>query len=110
MNIINEQVGAVAVVRLEGSLDTNTSPVLQQHLTDLLDGGATRVLIDCAHTDYMSSAGLRVLLAVVKRLTAAGGSLRLCALNETVAEVFDISGFSSIFRILPSEAEALEGF
>jgi len=60
--------------------------------------------------DYISSAGLRVLLATAKKLKAIGGELRVCSLNEIVTEVFDISGFDLILTVLPSESEALDGF
>jgi anti-sigma B factor antagonist len=110
MNITTQEVGSVAVVRIEGHLDTNTSPEAQQHFDGLLKKGTSKILVDCEKVDFMSSAGLRVLLVTVKRLTAAGGSLRISGLNETVQEVFDISGFITIFAVFGTEAEALEGF
>ena len=60
--------------------------------------------------DYISSAGLRVLLAAAKQLKTTNGELRLCNLNEVVQEVFAISGFDMILPISESESEALEGF
>jgi anti-anti-sigma factor len=68
------------------------------------------LLVDFKALDYISSAGLRVLLATAKRLSSEGGSLRICHLNDTVREVFEISGFSTIFSVFDTEAEALEGF
>jgi stage II sporulation protein AA (anti-sigma F factor antagonist) len=58
----------------------------------------------------MSSSGLRVLLALAKELEEEGGVLRICNLNEVVQEVFEISGFNSILKVFPSEAEALASF
>jgi anti-anti-sigma factor len=110
MNIATKEVDSVAVVHIEGNLDTNTSPEAQQHLDELLEKGTSKILVDCEKVDYMSSAGLRVLLATVKRLTAAGGSLRISGLNETVQEVFEISGFSTIFAVFPNKDAALAGF
>ena len=60
--------------------------------------------------DYISSAGLRVLLAAAKQLKGIDGELRICSLNEVVREVFDISGFTTIFKVFGSESEALDGF
>ncbi|MEO8329077.1 MAG: STAS domain-containing protein, partial [Candidatus Nanopelagicales bacterium] len=57
--------------------------------------------------DYISSAGLRVLLGAAKKLRASGGTLGMFGLNQSVREVFDISGFSAILSVYPSEAEAL---
>jgi len=110
MNVTTQEIESVTVVRVQGSLDTNTSPEAQEYFDALLEKGASKVLVDCQKVDYVSSAGLRVLLATMKRLTAAGGSLRICALNETIQEVFDISGFSTILAVFATEAEALEGF
>jgi anti-sigma B factor antagonist len=60
--------------------------------------------------DFVSSAGLRILLATGKRLSGTGGSLRVCGLNETVNEVFEISGFSTILNVFAAETDALSGF
>ena len=100
----------VTVLRFEGNLDTNTAPEAQEQLDALMDQGATELLVDFESLDYISSAGLRVLLATAKKLRASSGKLHMCSLNETVTEVFDISGFSTIFSVFPSEAEALDAF
>ena len=110
MNISTRDAGGVAVVDVEGNLDTNTAPEAQQHLDALQDDGAQKILVNFTDLDYISSAGLRVLLATAKRMGAAGGSFRICGLNETVNEVFEISGFSMILNVFGSESEALEGF
>ena len=110
MRISTTESGAVTVVRFEGNLDTNTAQQAQAHFDELADGGAEKILVDFEKLDYVSSAGLRVLLATAKKLRTVGGSLRLCQLNETVAEVFEISGFSTIFGVFATESEALEGF
>jgi anti-anti-sigma factor len=110
MNITLEEVGPVSVLRFEGNLDTNTAPEAQEKFDQLADAGVGKILVDFAALDYISSAGLRVLLATAKRLSGAGGSLRICNLNDTVREVFEISGFSTIFSVFDTESEALEGF
>ena len=110
MNISVSVNGSVTVVGFEGNLDTNTAPEAQERLDELASEGVGKILVDFADLDYISSAGLRVLLATAKKLRGSGGNLRLCSLNETVAEVFEISGFSTIFAVFPSEVEALEGF
>jgi anti-anti-sigma factor len=100
----------VTVVAFVGNLDTNTSPQAQQKLDGLVADGSSRILVDFGSLDYLSSAGLRILLATAKKLRQAGGGLRFCGLNETVAEVFQISGFDRIFEIYGTEAEAMEDF
>ena len=110
MNIAVTEADGVTVLRFDGNLDTNTAPNAQEQLDALMDQGATKLLIDFESLDYISSAGLRVLLATAKKLRRSSGKLHMCSLNEMVTEVFDISGFSTIFSVFPSEAEALEAF
>ena len=112
MDITTRTQNGVTLVVFAGSLDSNTSPQAQQTLDEMLAAGARKVVIDCRALDYISSAGLRVLLGAAKRVggAGAGGALRLFGLNETVREVFDISGFSTILAIFATEADALKGF
>ena len=100
----------VAIMSFTGNLDTNTAPDAQLALDGIVDDGGQKIAVDFTGLDYISSAGLRVLLATAKRLTGAGGALRMFGLNDTVEEVFEISGFSTIFAVFGNEAEALEGF
>jgi len=110
MKLESNTIDTVAVVEMEGNLDTNTSVDAQEHINALIDDGAVKLLVDFAEVDFVSSAGLRVLLATAKRLGGSGGSLRICGLNEAVNEVFEISGFSTILDVFPSRDEALKGF
>ncbi len=100
----------VKVLAFEGSLDTQTSPDAQTQLTQLIEGGDRKILVNFEKLHYISSAGLRILLAAAKQLKTADGELRICDLNEVVKEVFDISGFSTIFKIFESETDALDSF
>jgi anti-sigma B factor antagonist len=110
MQITTREDNDVKIVTFEGNLDTNTSSDAQTTLSGLLTEGVQKILANCEKLDYISSAGLRVLLATAKQLNSAGGELRICSLNETVQEVFDISGFSTIFNVFATETEALNGF
>jgi anti-sigma B factor antagonist len=100
----------VKVLEFEGKLDTQTSPDAQEQMTELIEIGEKKFLVNFGKLDYISSAGLRVLLIAAKQLKSAGGELRICSLNEVVKEVFDISGFTTIFKVFGSESEALDGF
>jgi anti-anti-sigma factor len=101
---------SIAVMNLEGNLDTNTSPDVQKSLDELVDSGTLKILINFAKIDFVSSAGLRILLATAKRLDVEGGGLRLCFLNETVSEIFEMSGFDEILNVYATEDEAMQGF
>ena len=110
MQISVKTTNEVKVLAFEGRLDTQTSPDAQQQLTRLIEEGETKILVNLEKLDYISSAGLRVLLVVAKQLKTTDGELRICSLNEVVKEIFDISGFDMILPISASESEALEGF
>lgn len=98
----------ISVVALGGHLDTNTSPAAQEAFDGVVAGGARRIVVDCTSLEYISSAGLRVLLATVKQVERDRGAFHLFGLNESVREVFDISGFSMILKVFGTEAEAIE--
>ena len=109
MEIATRTQGGVTLVVIAGSLDSNTAPTAQQTLDGILSSGARKLALDCTALDYISSAGLRVLLGTAKRLNGAGGALRLFGLNETVREVFEISGFAAILAVFATEVDALQG-
>lgn len=108
MEITNERIGDAVVARFEGSLDTTTAPEALEHFDALVDADESVIIADFESVDFVSSAGLRVLLATAKRI-GPSGSLRLCGLNPSVREVFDVSGFSTIFAIFDDDSSALAG-
>ena len=110
MQISSEAMDSVTVVRLEGNLDPNTSSEVHDYVNKAIDDGAAKILVSLDKVDFVSSAGLRILLATGKRLGSTAGGLRICGLNETVTEIFEISGFSTILNVFPSETDALSGF
>lgn len=97
MNISKQLENDTLTVALQGRLDTTTAPQLEQELQSSLDG-VTALRFDFAELDYISSAGLRVLLTSQKRMNKQG-SMVVCHVNETIAEVFDITGFSDVLTI-----------
>ena len=110
MNISIEDRDDATVIRFAGNLDTSTAPAAEQRFNDLIEGGKRKLLVDFGPLDYISSAGLRVLLVTAKKLGAGGGKLRLCGLNDFVREVFDASGFSRILQVFDQKEDALRGF
>ena len=110
MEITTRDVNDVKVVKIEGELDTGSSTEAQQQLDQLREQGAKKILLDMTKLDFISSAGLRVLLATAQELKLDGGDLRVFGLNESVKEAFDISGFSTLLMVLDNEDKALSGF
>jgi anti-sigma B factor antagonist len=110
MKIHTRDQNDVKIVIFEGELDTNTSPEAETHLNGLRAGGAQKILLNFETLDFISSAGLRVLLANAQELKTTGGGLRVCCLNPDVKEVFDISGFSTLLMVFETEDQGLSGF
>ena len=108
MNFTTENIDGTTVVRLAGDLDTNSSTGAQNPIEEFLDGGATDMLVNLKEVGFVSSAGLRILLAAAKKLNRVDGKLRISDLNETVLEVFEISGFITILKVFPTEEAALQ--
>lgn len=107
MEIRTRQNGDISIIDFTGKLETGTSPAAEAAINELLDSGSTRIIINLAETDYVSSSGLRVLLVTAKKISAVSGKLKICQPNEVVNEILDISGFSTILDVCSSESEAL---
>ena len=97
MVINKQQTGSSLNIALEGRLDTTTAPQLETELKQSLSG-VTELVMDFTALDYISSAGLRVLLAAQKTMNKQG-SMKIIHVNETVSEVFEVTGFSDILTI-----------
>ncbi len=99
----------VVVLEIQGRLDAGSSPSLESKIVSLIDGGGKNFILDFSGLEYISSAGLRVLLVAAKKTKSVEGKLALAVLTEPVKEVFDIAGFTGIFAIYPSVDEAAKG-
>ena len=97
LEITNRKEGAELEVALKGRLDTTTSPELEQFLKDQLTG-VSELDFDLQNLEYISSAGLRVLLSAHKTMAKQGG-MKIRHANEVVMEVFEVTGFTDILNI-----------
>ena len=97
MNISKKMDGTNLIICLEGRLDTTTAPQLEAELKESMASASTLTL-DFSKLDYISSAGLRVLLSAHKAMNAKGG-MKITNANEIVHEVFEVTGFSDILNI-----------
>ena len=97
MEIKKELNGEELKVTVSGRLDTTTAPTLEEELKESLDG-VKDLVIDFKDLEYISSAGLRVLL-VLQRIMSKQGTMRVIDVNETVMEIFEVTGFSDILTI-----------
>ena len=95
MEITSREEGNRTVVTLVGRLDTNTSPQLEQFAADLFDNGKNEILVDMEKCDFVSSAGLRVIVAMQKRVMNEG-SLAFRGVQPDVMDVFEMTGFAKL--------------
>ena len=97
MNIIKERNGSEMKLALEGRLDTLTAPKLEDCLNAEFPG-LTDLVFDMKDIEYVSSAGLRVLLMAQKKMNAQGG-MKVVNVNDTVMEIFELTGFADLLNI-----------
>jgi stage II sporulation protein AA (anti-sigma F factor antagonist) len=107
MELVEEVQGRVVVVTARGRLDGSTSQAFGARLETLAAKSEPRLVVDCSGIDFVSSAGLRVVLSVLKRVKAAGGMFALCAVQPPVREVLDITGFMGMLDVHSGRAEAV---
>lgn len=95
MEIIRGEEGNRVLVELVGRLDTNTSPELEKFANDLFEAGENDILVDMAKCDFVSSAGLRVIVAMQKHVMT-NGSLAFRNVSPDVMDVFEMTGFAKL--------------
>lgn len=102
-----EQVDDVQVVHATGRIDTSTADRFDARMQQVVTPDAARLVLDLAHVNYVSSAGLRSLLSLLKRVKALGGSLVLAAVHHRVVDILEIAGFTPLFALAATPDEAL---
>ena len=107
MDINTKKEKGIPVVSVKGRIDAVTAPEFEKSLSEIITSGEKTVLINLENLEYISSAGLRSILATAKRLKSENGKMLFTGLKGPVEEVFKISGFYSIFTIFESEGAAL---
>jgi len=108
MDITETKHDDYSVFSLNGRLDSNTATGFEQKLFECIENGTQRLILDFQDLDYISSAGLRVILKATKNLKSAEGKLVLCSMQDYVKEVFEISGFDSFLPIEASLDDAVK--
>lgn len=99
---------AAIVIYVDGDLTTNTSPDVEAEILEVLEGESKHVVINVEKVNFIASTGLRVILALGKRLSGQGLKLTVCSMNPSTRSVFEMSGFAKLFPTYANEAEALE--
>ena len=108
MEITQKEENGIVSVEIKGRLDADSSAEAENVVKDALGGETKRLLFNLEGLEYLSSAGLRVLLSAAKEMRRRDGKIVLCALNEFVKEIFEVSGFQSLIPIADSVESGIE--
>jgi anti-anti-sigma factor len=108
MNIVFSNEHEINIAKLSGRIDTTNSDEVQNELLGKISSGVTKLAIDFSGVTYISSAGLRAILSSVKEITKKEGKLAIFAMQDSIKDVFDMSGFSAIMNILPDYDATIE--
>jgi anti-sigma B factor antagonist len=107
MKVAVSQEGGISVISIEGSVDGKTAPLVKQEINPVLEP-AKSVILDLSKVDYLSSAGLRLLLLIYREFSAKQGKLILLGVSEDIQTVMSHTGFLNFFTLASSMAEALQ--
>ncbi len=110
MKVTSSQSGDTVVASVTGRVDSVNATAFEQELSKAMEGGSSRLVVDCGDLSYISSAGLRILLLAVKKTRAQGGGVALCRVQDHVREVLEVSGFTRIMTVRDTLDQALDSF
>ena len=108
MDLSKEKINDFLVLSIDGRIDTNNFNEFELVINQIFDSGEKNLIFNCSGLNYISSSGLRIFLIAQKKVNAVNGKLHLCAMQPVIKEIFDISGFSTIFKIFDTQEEALQ--
>ncbi|MDX1995632.1 MAG: STAS domain-containing protein [bacterium] len=104
------RLNTVTLVEVKGRVDSMNANQLGEALSGEIDGGNIQVVLDLAQVDYMSSAGLREIVAALKKVKRATGDMRIAQPSERVREVLEMAGLDTIFQIFDSKDGAVQSY
>jgi len=110
LTVETRQLGDVTLLYPRGLINAHTVRLFEGELNKSLDQGHFKIVLNCAGLAYIASAGLGALMGAIEEIRAKGGDLRLTDLNQAVLNIFEILGFHHLYRIYPSEMEAVMSF
>jgi len=110
MEIVEKKLGSVNVLSLSGRLDAYCATEVEKKMDSLIEAGQPCLVIDLDKLEYISSSGLRVFLAALKKTRKQQGDIKLACMKPFIKEVFDIAGFSQLFNIFDTQEAAVSAF
>ncbi len=96
------------ILRVSGRIDAATAPLLERKIEEQMEAKHLRLLLDLSGVDYLSSAGMRLLLAATKKMKAREGVLAMSGIVDEVMEIIKMAGFERILNLYPNEKQALD--
>lgn len=106
--VTHRSTDAAVVIYVDGDLTTNTSPDVEAEILELMKNEGKHVVINVEKVNFIASTGLRVILALGKKLSGKGMKLIVCSMNPSTRSVFEMSGFTKLFPIYSNEEDALK--
>ncbi len=110
VSIKEETSGDILILRMNGRLDAVSSPAAERKVFDYVNKEQHKILFDFSGVDYLSSAGMRMLLSVAKKLKTLSGKLVICGLTTNVMDVLKMSGFDHVLDLAGSQEDGLRKF
>jgi anti-sigma B factor antagonist len=107
MEIHQQNIDDIYIIGVTGRIDATNSKDIETVLNNLLDQNKSKIIVDLSGVEYISSVGLRVFLAALKKQKQTKGYLKLAGLQPFVLEVFEVTGFAKLFSIYPNQRDAL---
>ena len=102
--------GEISVLSLTGYLDAHTAPEFERAIQHSIEVGRFKIVVECRHLTYISSAGLGVFMGFVEDVRENGGDIKICGLIPKVHQVFELLGFQELFHIVDSRSDAIQKF
>lgn len=110
VDVKEDKKGGVLILRIKGRLDAISSPIAEKRVFEFINQGESKLLLDFGGVDYLSSAGMRMLLSTTKKLKTQSGTLVLCCVTNNVLDVLKMSGFDHVLELYKTEEDALKRF
>ena len=110
MEVVEKKQDGICILTLKGRLDANTADEFRGKILQIIEDGTHNIVLDCGGLDYISSAGLRVMLEATKKSKLSQGKIVLCSLRPYIQEIFEVSKFDVFLPLAPTLDDALQEF
>ena len=110
MEVVEKKQDGICILTLQGRLDANTADEFRAKILQIIDDGTHNIVLDCEGLDYISSAGLRIVLEATKKVKQSQGKIVLCSLQPYIQEIFEVSKFDAFLSLTSGLDDALKEF